>query len=178
MPKRRLSRLTTPASHVGNGHRATCNSVSCTRGTRATAEPMPTMALTNGGKAKLEDETWMDETRLGAVSARARIAQAPLRTVMTGSECGRNDAHSRGICHHGGPRFRVLPMGEQGQYPAVSVRTPESLKGVCQRIGGYRHQSGSYRFTRFVLRGDLQEQPGVHIALFPFLGREFFCPSY
>src|SRR5262245_24753429 len=175
IPKRRLSRLTTPASHVANGHRATCNSVSCTRGTRATDEPIPTIVSSPvvGRPNWRTSRGWM---RLvwAPVSARARIAQASLRTVRIGSECGRNDAHSRGICYHGGPRFRVLPMGEQGQHPAVSVRTPELLKGVGHRISSHRHQSVSYRFPCFVLSCHLQKQPDVHIALFPFLGREFF----
>src|ERR1700757_2612014 len=69
------------------------------------------------------------------VSARARRAHASLRTVITGRERGRKDAHSRGMSHHVWMWRRVFAMDKQCQDTAVSIRTPELLEGIGHRIG-------------------------------------------
>src|SRR2546428_458209 len=81
------------------------------------------------------------------VSATARRAQAALRTVITGKERGRKEAHSRCMCHHVRMRGKVFAVGKQSQDTAVSIRTPELLEGISHRIGRGRNESSAHRLS-------------------------------
>src|SRR5467141_1709365 len=137
-------------------------------------DPTPTRARSpRGGKPNWRTRRGWIRLICAPVSARARRAQASLRTVITGRERGRKDAHARGMCHHVRMWCRVFAVGKQRQDTAVSIRTPELLEGISHRIGRGRNESGAHRLSGFILRCHFEEQPGIDKLLFPLVGRSF-----